>query len=1227
MFAALLLVIALLLQSVIAPIQPVSAQKPAVPAGNTPAPEVQQTKQNPLPPTLPLPPAGIAALIAPAVDTVPPSVTPDSYEKTLKSGESDTFQVKVFTGSTPIGKADIMFAFDLTGSMGGELSQVKASALEIANAIRAELPNSWFGVSSFMDYAGTFSYPGYADTYGSSSYGDVPWKLNLHPTVALDAMAAEINKLTLGWGADWPEDYTRVLYELGQAEEIGWRQGAKKIVVLFGDAPTHDLDFAGYNFGGDPGRDNTAQTDDDLDFETVVQQLADQQITVIAIDSGYDEYSGATMQGMSVGYAGAVGTKGQYYQLSDTGDIPQLIVDSVLGEAQTIDVLSLQVTSGYENWVTIDPPSKENVPAMVTETFTVTVKPPDGTGPGYYPFVIRTMADGAIIGKTAVYVMIEAKDKITDLGFKPKPDGFGSANFTAAPDWQLFTQMFGRSQVEYDDGTRINAADRFFQTRYSKEGGLCHGFSGLSLINYKHLAQPNWGTYSLAYHKDLFSDSDSASELAGIRNSLIYAARTWYNAEMDAHIAYSCENFGTSPRLYYNYLKSLLQNGAPAVLSIWWAWDPKKPLKDENVAAHSITPYRFEEPDEKTAYVYVYENNAPESKDYRLRFDLEKDELRYEDTNILWPDRVVVSWDQIKVMMCPQILVTPFDLYLHPGVPNWEVPGSAAAASASVAGLPGFQAYMVSGKALLLFEDDSGQRFGWNGSESLNEIPGAAYYTDPEVTDSSVHYTLPDSSTYKAWVVGTGVGQANVATWFGSTFVEIGEIAVVTNTVLALNFADDGSVVGISGANAGTNASISINHVLADQDRTVTVKDVQVQPGQSVQMTYTLAPAGSGAAGVGTADAAADQITLSSSGGAADAYNLSLHRAGTGGYVAYASPDIPLQTDTTHVFTVAEWSALDTITIAADVGQDGIPDAPIVAPNSAVAAALEVSAPNEVTAGSVADVTIGVRDQFGAYVANGTQVDASATSGSLSAAGGATIGGLVHLRLTAPNQIGTVTLRAAAGGVAGERVVTVTPAAAAAINLQAAPQTLPADGSSTTQVSARVVDQFANPIANEKVEFTTTLGTITEVAVTAADGWAQATLTSTLQVGTAQVTAQSGSLTQTIDIPLAGAPIRGLVFADLNGNGSQDSDEPGLSGIEIALRNDLSGAVVTTKTATDGRFAFAALPLTNYTLTIAALPGLRWGGTTTIAIRLGIDGAEAPAVGGSYNIFLPLTQR
>ena len=64
-----------------------------------------------------------------------------------------------------------------------------------------------------------------------------------------------------------------------------WREDSKKVVILIGDAPTHDLSFAGYNSGADPGPDGIVGTSDDLVFSDVVQEVRNQDIIVLALQA------------------------------------------------------------------------------------------------------------------------------------------------------------------------------------------------------------------------------------------------------------------------------------------------------------------------------------------------------------------------------------------------------------------------------------------------------------------------------------------------------------------------------------------------------------------------------------------------------------------------------------------------------------------------------------------------------------------------------------------------------------------------------------------------------------------------------------------------------------------------------------------------------------------------------------------------------------------------------
>lgn len=176
---------------------------------------------------------------------------------------------------------DVLFLFDTTGSMGGVIGSAQVGASDILDTVSAQVPGVRFGVANYKDYPGDYMYPGYWSMYGD--FGDYPWMLNQPVTDDFGAVQTAIDSLYASGGADWPESLTRALWE---SEQIAWRPNADRLVVLFADATPHDLDFGGYNTGGDPGPDAIAETADDLDFETVVAGLAASGVQIAVVDSG-----------------------------------------------------------------------------------------------------------------------------------------------------------------------------------------------------------------------------------------------------------------------------------------------------------------------------------------------------------------------------------------------------------------------------------------------------------------------------------------------------------------------------------------------------------------------------------------------------------------------------------------------------------------------------------------------------------------------------------------------------------------------------------------------------------------------------------------------------------------------------------------------------------------------------------------------------------------------------
>lgn len=136
------------------------------------------------------------------------------------------------------------------------------------------------GLAVFNDYEGAFEYPDYKAVYGLE--GDLPWNL-LHPLTGdpeeIDEIKETIRNLEHTRGDDAPGSNSRVLHE---AARLDWADGANRLVGLITDTHPHDDTFFDESWGLDPGRDATEMTEDDIDFEEVTQEVAEQRIKVIA---------------------------------------------------------------------------------------------------------------------------------------------------------------------------------------------------------------------------------------------------------------------------------------------------------------------------------------------------------------------------------------------------------------------------------------------------------------------------------------------------------------------------------------------------------------------------------------------------------------------------------------------------------------------------------------------------------------------------------------------------------------------------------------------------------------------------------------------------------------------------------------------------------------------------------------------------------------------------------
>jgi hypothetical protein len=327
----------------------------------------------------------VALAILASACTNQSAVEPLTREMFLR--RSDRFTLRADLGAIvrshlPV---DIAIVFDRTASMGNVIDEARQNARRILHDIRARYPNSAFAIAGIADYPG----------------GESPWTVYQDFSENTEDVVSGLNAISLANGYDYPEAYATGLFE---ARSLRWRVGARRYLILFGDAPAHDPSFYGVDLGVDPGPDRIPGTSDDLHFEVVVNALADDSITAIAIYDGSKAkpFRAETLHGFD--YL-ARQTRGVSLSLNDAAEVVDIIqvgMRRVLQEAPT-----LQSPSPFASWVQSDPFDRRDS----TNTFTtrVSVHAPAAMCKGIYRFpltVLRSGTNADTIGQTWVTMRI-----------------------------------------------------------------------------------------------------------------------------------------------------------------------------------------------------------------------------------------------------------------------------------------------------------------------------------------------------------------------------------------------------------------------------------------------------------------------------------------------------------------------------------------------------------------------------------------------------------------------------------------------------------------------------------------------------------------------------------------------------------------------------------------------------------------------------------------------------
>lgn len=286
----------------------------------------------------------MTASAAPGMAPAPPiTIAPATNTLVLNPSDTlvETLVVTVPKNAGPA-KADVYFVGDTTGSMGGILQAVKNGANNVLATLNGLGVDLAFGVGNYKDFR---------------SGDPFCFQHQASPTNVVANVTAAINAWTALGGGDLPEGALFALDNLATPPggAIGWRSGAKRIVVWFGDAPAHDPIC--------PAASGQAVA---ITEASVTARLVTEGIVVLAISTATpgldaDPKSGSTdyvaVCGPAGGTAGqatriAAATSGVFVTGINPGNIASTIISLVSGAIVAIQNIKLVASASIAPFIT-----------------------------------------------------------------------------------------------------------------------------------------------------------------------------------------------------------------------------------------------------------------------------------------------------------------------------------------------------------------------------------------------------------------------------------------------------------------------------------------------------------------------------------------------------------------------------------------------------------------------------------------------------------------------------------------------------------------------------------------------------------------------------------------------------------------------------------------------------------------------------------------------------------
>ncbi|MDY6839207.1 MAG: invasin domain 3-containing protein [Thermodesulfobacteriota bacterium] len=333
-------------------------------------------------------------------------------------------------------------------------------------------------------------------------------------------------------------------------------------------------------------------------------------------------------------------------------------------------------------------------------------------------------------------------------------------------------------------------------------------------------------------------------------------------------------------------------------------------------------------------------------------------------------------------------------------------------------------------------------------------------------------------------------------------------VGVAKVTATAGGVADSAGVSFIAGAVGNINLFASPNNLTADgsSESTIraTVTDASgnaVADGEVISFSVTT---GTGTLNVPTASTEGGVATVT--------YTASL-TAGTETVTAVSTNGV---TETVNITLIgATVGSLSVSTGTEEIVADGTSQ-------SLITASVLDTLGNKVADGTLVTFTTSAGEFLGADPLTPTTIDVATTYG------------LATASLISATNVGTAFVSATSGGQGDNTTVTFIPGPVYNISLTALPNNLPADGTSTSDIRAYVIDRYDNAVEGEVITFSATCvsgscGTLSAPTATTEGGVATLTYTASSAGGNETVTAEAtNGVSDSVNISLTGLQIASI---------------------------------------------------------------------------------------------------